>query len=78
MTEPTEPTIEVVSGSPTDEELAAVLIVLSAAKRRKAAALAATVRTDLPTSGGWKSYWRTIRREHRPGPGAWHHAVRRG
>ncbi|GAB3624107.1 hypothetical protein GCM10027418_21910 [Mariniluteicoccus endophyticus] len=73
-TEPTKPVVEVVSGSPTEEELAAIITVLSAAS----SADGRSRTTDLPRAGGWKSYWRVVRREHRPGPAAWRHAIRRG
>ncbi|OYO21024.1 hypothetical protein CGZ93_11200 [Enemella dayhoffiae] len=65
---PATPTFEVVSGSPSAEELAAIVTVLSAAS---AANGDSTPPSDRPRAGGWKSYWRTVRREHRPGPGAW-------
>lgn len=73
--QPAAPVVEVVSGSPTPEELAAIVTVVAAGSSSGASA---GPTSDRPRAGGWKSYWRTVRREHRPGPGAWVHAVRRG
>ena len=66
------PVISVLAGSPTEEELAALVVVLTAA----AAPEPAGVRSDRPLAGGWKSYGRTLRRAHHPGPGAWRQSAR--
>lgn len=63
------PVVTVVSGSPTPEELAAVLTVVTAAAA--AATPSVEKRSDRPRVGGWKSYTRTLRRTAYPGPGAW-------
>ena len=62
------PVFTVSSGSPSPEELAAIVTVLTAAA---AGAPAAGPTQDRPRVGGWRSYYRAVRREHRPGPGAW-------
>jgi hypothetical protein len=63
--EPHEPTIQVVRGNPTEEELAAVLAALTAAS--KVAKPVSAKRAD----HGWAAYWRTVRTPLRPGPGVW-------
>lgn len=62
------PSYTLAKGNPTDEELAAAITVLSIALAPRPNPRAAN---DRPLAGGWKSYWRTLRRDHRPGPGAW-------
>ena len=64
MTQPDEPLFSVVRGSPTDEELAALVAVL--ALRVGAAAPAAG-----PQESGWSAYWRSVRAPVQPGPEAW-------
>ena len=62
----TEPIFRVVSGRPTDEELAAVLAVLTAAGPPT------TTAAPAPQSrSGWSAYWRAVRQPLHPGPGAW-------
>lgn len=68
------PVVTVVAGSPTPEELAAIIAVLTAASASDPEV--STERSDRPLGGGWKSYIRTLRRSHNPGPGAWRHADR--
>lgn len=68
-----QPVISVVSGSPTPEELAAIITVLSAGAQNSADA---PPRERKPRMGGWKSYVRTLRRDFHPGPGAWVHGDR--
>jgi hypothetical protein len=67
------PVITVVAGSPTDEELAAVVAVLTAAA---ASPKPESQRFDRPLAGGWKSYTRTVRQPQHPGPGAWRYTFR--
>ena len=58
--------VKVVKGSPTPEELAAVLAVLGAQS--------AGPTTNPPTTAGptgWSAYWRSVRAPLVPGPGAW-------
>lgn len=69
------PVVTVVSGSPTPEELAAIIAVLSAVSGG-AGDDDAEPRSDRPRVGGWKSYTRTLRRVAYPGPGAWRHIDR--
>lgn len=66
----TQPLVTVVSGSPTPEELAAIITVLYAAGDRRSHD---APRGGRPRVGGWKSYTRTLRHEIYPGPGAWLH-----
>ncbi|WP_026925731.1 acyl-CoA carboxylase subunit epsilon [Granulicoccus phenolivorans] len=61
------PVIEVVAGSPTPEEIAAIVTVVSAL----AAAPAEEKAVDQPRVGGWRSYYRALRRPFVHGPGAW-------
>lgn len=65
------PVVTVVAGSPTPEELAAIVTVLTAAA---AVPEPADERSDLPPIGGWKSHAPTLRRPVHPGPGAWKYA----
>lgn len=67
------PTVSVVSGSPTPEELAAIITILTASAANATAEAPASNR---PRVGGWKSYARTLRQAHHPGPGAWKHGLR--
>ena len=62
------PVFQVSKGHPTDEELAAAVTVLSLALAPRPNPRAAA---DRPLAGGWNSRWRVVRREHRPGRGAW-------
>jgi hypothetical protein len=59
-----EPLFEVVKGSPSDEELAALVAVLTMRFGGDAAA------PDRPESG-WSAYWRSVRAPVQPGPEAW-------
>ncbi|WP_425308334.1 acyl-CoA carboxylase subunit epsilon [Ammonicoccus fulvus] len=68
-----QPVITVVSGSPTPEEMAAIITVLAAGSQ---SATEPPPRERKPTMGGWKSYVRTLRRSFHPGPGAWRHGDR--
>jgi hypothetical protein len=70
VTEAPEPTaaplFQVVKGSPTVEELAALVTVLSAASA------APDVRPAPSTATGWSAYWRRLRSPLQPGTtGAW-------
>jgi|LSQX01.1.fsa_nt_gb hypothetical protein len=74
MTEPTaqqRPVVTVVSGSPTPEELAAIVAVVTAGAA--AGTEEAPRPADRPRIGGWKSYTRVLRGATYPGPGAWRH-----
>lgn len=61
----------VTRGTPTDEELAAVVAVLSA----RIAAARPVEATTAPRSG-WAAHWRQVNAPVRPGPGSWQDAVR--
>ncbi|WP_166349250.1 acyl-CoA carboxylase subunit epsilon [Phytoactinopolyspora limicola] len=60
-----QPLVQVVTGHPSDDELAAVVAVISA----KSAAPADPPEPAQPST--WAAYWRTVRTPLRPGPGAW-------
>ena len=61
-----QPLFQVVKGSPTEEELAAVITVLSAALA------AGGPRAVAPApAAGWSAYWRSVRAPLQAGPGAW-------
>jgi hypothetical protein len=60
-----EPLFRVVKGSPTEEELAALIAVL--ALRRGTAAPS----SPSPRESGWSAYWRSVRAPVQPGPEAW-------
>jgi hypothetical protein len=65
MTSPNdEPVFSVVKGSPTDEEVAALVAVLTLVHRRS---------EQEPTTrrSGWSAYWRSVRAPITPGPNAW-------
>ncbi len=70
MTEPTTPPLlRVVSGSPSDEELAALTVVVAALSQRRP--------RRRPTQvGGWASRADAVRTPLRPGPGGWRAAGR--
>ncbi|MGA4669458.1 acyl-CoA carboxylase subunit epsilon [Propionibacteriaceae bacterium Y1923] len=69
ITEPAAPPVfEVSRGNPTDEELAAAITVLSLALAPRPNPRPAS---DRAVAGGWNSYYRVLRREHRSGRGAW-------
>jgi Acyl-CoA carboxylase epsilon subunit len=55
----------VVKGSPTEDELAAVMTVLTTrfAKQRQ--------EDETPARSGWSAYWRSVRSPIQPGPSAW-------
>jgi hypothetical protein len=72
MTEP--PTLRIVRGTPTPEELAAVTAVVTAAS--VAGASAAGDRADVPRRGRWNDPAACHRRPWRAGPGAWRASVR--
>jgi hypothetical protein len=67
MTNPDDqdPLFYIVKGSPTDDELAAVMIVLSAQFGRP------RQEQTTPARSGWSAYWRSVRSPLQPGPHAW-------
>jgi hypothetical protein len=60
----------VVKGSPTDDELAAVVTVLTTEFNRPRQGEAK------PAQSGWSAYWRTVRSPLQPGPTAWRMSAR--
>lgn len=67
------PVLEVAKGNPTDEELGAAMAVLAAALRPTPPPRESD---DRPLAGGWKSYWRTVRRPLVSGREAWRSSFR--
>jgi hypothetical protein len=55
----------VVKGSPTEDELAAVVTVLTTEFNRPRQSEAK------PVQSGWSAYWRSVRSPIQPGPTAW-------
>ncbi len=55
----------VVKGSPTEDELAAVVTVLTTEFNRQRQGEAK------PVQAGWSAYWRSVRSPIQPGPTAW-------
>jgi hypothetical protein len=69
MDEGEEPALRVVKGSPTEEELAALV-----------AAIASRVATGSPDTAerpsSWAAYWRSVREPLRHGPTGWRDSAR--
>jgi hypothetical protein len=59
-----EPLFQVVKGSPTEEELAALVAVFSLRSG------GVTAEAE-PRASGWSAYWRSVRAPVQPGPEAW-------
>ena len=59
-----EPLFRVVKGSPTEEELAALVAVLTL---RSGGGAEASARQE----SGWSAYWRSVRAPVQSGPEAW-------
>ena len=64
-----EPLLRVVSGEPTDEELAALTVVVAALSRRRPRRRPAPV-------GAWAARTDLVRTPLQPGPGGWRAAGR--
>lgn len=66
-----QPVFSVVKGSPTEDELAAVMTVLTTrlGRQRKDDA-------SRPARSGWSAYWRSVRSPIQPGPSAWRMSAR--
>jgi len=60
-----KPEFSVVKGSPTEDELAAVVTVLTTHFARPPEGEAT------PARSGWSAYWRSVRSPIQPGPSAW-------
>ncbi|HEX2857514.1 MAG TPA: acyl-CoA carboxylase subunit epsilon [Propionibacteriaceae bacterium] len=67
------PTFRITHGHPDDVEIAAVMAVLQAATAARPPADEGL--GDRPRAGGWKSYWRVVRRPLVPGRDAWTHTL---
>jgi hypothetical protein len=61
-----QPVFSIVKGSPTEDELAAVMTVLTTRLGRQRKEDAST-----PARSGWSAYWRSVRSPIQPGPSAW-------
>ncbi len=64
------PEFTVVKGSPTEDELAAVVTVLTTEFTRPRQGEAK------PAQSGWSAYWRSVRSPLQPGPTAWRMSAR--
>jgi acyl-CoA carboxylase epsilon subunit len=60
-----DPLFSIVKGSPTEDELAAVMTVLTTRFARPPQEETKLART------GWSAYWRSVRSPIQPGPSAW-------
>ncbi|HET9128075.1 MAG TPA: acyl-CoA carboxylase subunit epsilon [Propionibacteriaceae bacterium] len=67
------PTFRITRGHPDDVEIAAVMAVLQAVTAARPPADEGL--GDRPRAGGWKSYWRVVRRPLVPGRDAWTHTL---
>lgn len=67
------PVFRVAKGRPSEAELAAVMAVLQIAMSPR---VEVDDVGDRPRAGGWKSYWRVVRRPIVPGRDGWKGAVR--
>jgi hypothetical protein len=72
MSDPDDQSLEftVVKGSPTEDELAAVVTVLTTEFNRPRQGEAK------PAQSGWSAYWRSVRSPLQPGPTAWRMSAR--
>ena len=73
MTTAHEPSVDIVGGEPTDEELAALTVVLVALRRARVDPHAPSASS---LAGGWQSYWHTVRNPLLPGREAWRSTFR--
>lgn len=64
-TDDSKPEISVVKGTPTEDELAAVMAVLTDYLSRPRQG------EPTPAQSGWSAYWRTVRSPIQRGPSAW-------
>jgi hypothetical protein len=69
-----EQLLQIVSGSPSEEELAAIAAVVVAVRRARPEPHAPLTGT---LAGGWRSYWHTVRNPLLPGREAWRATFRR-
>ena len=73
MTGQPEQLLQIVSGEPSDEELAALGAVIVALHRARPTPHAPATNT---LAGGWRSYWHTVRTPLVPGREAWRSSFR--
>jgi len=66
-----QPVFSIVKGSPTEDELAAVMTVLTTRLGRQRKEDPST-----PARSGWSAYWRSVRSPIQPGPSAWRMSAR--
>jgi acyl-CoA carboxylase epsilon subunit len=64
------PVFSVIKGSPTEDELAAVMTVLTTRFFRKGQEEQGH-EDATPARTGWSAYWRSVRSPIQPGPSAW-------
>jgi hypothetical protein len=69
-----EQLLQVVAGSPTEEELAAIAAIVVSIRRARPTPHAPLTGT---LAGGWRSYWHTVRNPLLPGREAWRSTFRR-
>ena len=65
--------LQVVTGNPSDEEMAALGAVIVALRRARPEPHAPVTGT---LAGGWRSYWYTVRNPLLPGREAWRSSFR--
>jgi hypothetical protein len=72
MSDPDDQNLEftVVKGSPTEDELAALVTVLTTEFNRPRQGEAK------PAQSGWSAYWRSVRSPLQPGPRSWRMSAR--
>jgi Acyl-CoA carboxylase epsilon subunit len=74
-TDDQQPVFSVVKGSPTEDELAAVLTVLTTRFARQGDEIQGQDKAT-PARTGWSAYWRSVRSPIQPGPSAWRMSAR--
>ena len=68
------PAFQVVSGTPSDEELAALTALLTVVRRGRGRPHAPV---NSAIAGGWRSHWHLVRHAVLQGHGAWRSTARR-
>ena len=68
------PLFQVVSGNPSDEELAALTALLTVVRRGRGRPHAPV---NSAIAGGWRSHWHLVRHAELKGHGAWRSTARR-
>jgi hypothetical protein len=75
ITDDQQPVFSVVKGSPTEDEVAAVLTVLTTRFARQGDEKQGQDKVT-PARTGWSAYWRSVRSPIQPGPSAWRMSAR--